>query len=43
MEPLLKIKGHLLVHNIGKRNNIGSIIRTAAAFNLNKIFYIGKK
>jgi tRNA G18 (ribose-2'-O)-methylase SpoU len=41
MEGAQLKKGYLLLHNIGKRNNIGSIIRTACAFNLSKIFYVG--
>ena len=38
MEPH---KGYLFLHNIGKRNNIGSIIRTACAFNLDKVYFVG--
>lgn len=36
------IQGYLFLHNIGKRNNIGGIIRSACAFNLTKVFYVGK-
>lgn len=31
------------MHNIGKRNNIGGIIRSACAFNISKVFYVGKQ
>jgi len=40
-------KGHLLLHNVGKRKNVGMIVRSACAFNLSTIYLItgnsGKK
>ncbi|KAL4494977.1 hypothetical protein ABPG72_015677 [Tetrahymena utriculariae] len=35
-------KGYLLLHNIGKKNNMGIIIRSASAFNFEKVFLISK-
>ena len=39
-------KGYMLMFNIGKAKNFGTIVRSAAAFNLNEIFLVeppGKK
>lgn len=35
-------KGYLMLHNIGKKNNMGIIIRSASAFNFEKVFLISK-
>ena len=37
-----KFTGSVLIHNIQKPRNIGMIIRSAAAFNIKKIFLICK-
>ena len=44
-------QGYLFIHNISKKNNIGGIIRyiynnilrSACAFNLSKVFFVGKQ
>ncbi|CAD8122035.1 unnamed protein product [Paramecium sonneborni] len=38
-----QFEGYLFLHNIAKPKNIGTIIRNAAAFNLTKVFMIGKQ
>ena len=43
MEPHSKIEGFLLIHNISKGKNIGTLVRSACAFNFSKIFIISKK
>lgn len=43
-EPIVnKPKGYLMLHNIGKRNNLGTVIRSASAFNFEKVFLISKE
>jgi len=37
-----KIEGFLLIHNISKGKNIGTLVRSACAFNFSKIFVISK-
>ena len=41
--PNPKIEGFLLIHNISKGKNIGTLVRSACAFNFSKIFIISKK
>lgn len=36
-------KAYLLLHNISKKNNIGTIIRSACAFGFSKVFYISNR
>jgi tRNA G18 (ribose-2'-O)-methylase SpoU len=36
-------KGYLLLHNISKKNNVGTIIRSACAFGLSKVFFISSR
>lgn len=36
-------KAYLFVHNVSKKNNIGNIIRTACAFNFEKVFYVSNR
>ncbi len=45
MENIKKIepKFYLLLHNIQKKNNIGTLLRSAAAFNICKVFLISKE
>ncbi|CRG99169.1 RNA methyltransferase, putative [Plasmodium relictum] len=38
-----QINMYVVIYNISKKKNIGSIIRSCVAFNVNKIFIIGKK
>ena len=37
------VKGYLFLHNISKKNNIGTIIRSACAFGFSKIFYVSNR
>jgi tRNA G18 (ribose-2'-O)-methylase SpoU len=37
-----KFKGHVLIHNIAKPKNIGTIIRSACAFGFSTVFLISK-
>lgn len=36
-------KGYLFLHNIGKKNNIGNIVRSACAFGLKEVIYVTNK
>ena len=36
-------KGYLFLHNISKKANIGTIIRSACAFGFSKIFYVSNR
>ncbi|SBS81627.1 RNA methyltransferase, putative [Plasmodium ovale curtisi] len=38
-----KIKMYVVIYNIGKKKNIGSIVRSCVAFNVSKIFVVGRK
>ncbi|SBT71849.1 RNA methyltransferase, putative [Plasmodium malariae] len=38
-----KIKMYVVIYNIGKKKNVGSIIRSCVAFNVNKIFLVGRR
>lgn len=37
-----KYKSYLVLHNVGKKKNVGTIIRSACAFNLSNVFLISK-
>jgi len=36
-------RGFLMLHNIGKKHNMGTVIRSASAFNFEKVFLISKQ
>ena len=36
-------KAFLFLHNIGKKNNIGNIVRSACAFGFEKVLYVSNK
>jgi len=38
-----KYKSFLLMYNLQKANNIGTLIRSCAAFNVSAIFFVSKK
>lgn len=38
-----KIKMYVVIYNISKKKNVGSIIRSCVAFNVHKVFIIGNK
>ncbi|KYN99687.1 putative RNA methyltransferase [Plasmodium gaboni] len=38
-----KIKIYVVIYNIGKKKNVGSIVRSCVAFNVHKIFIVGKR
>lgn len=42
MEDMKVPRGFLLLHNMGKKKNMGTVIRSASAFNLQKVFLINK-
>ena len=37
------IKCYLIIHNVAKKHNVGSIIRSAAAMNVSEIWIVGKR
>jgi tRNA G18 (ribose-2'-O)-methylase SpoU len=36
-------KAYLFLHNIAKKNNFGTILRSAAAFNFDTVFYVSSR
>ncbi|SOV77291.1 RNA methyltransferase, putative [Plasmodium sp. gorilla clade G3] len=38
-----KIKIYVVIYNIGKKKNVGSIVRSCVAFNVHKIFIVGRR
>jgi tRNA G18 (ribose-2'-O)-methylase SpoU len=38
-----EIKCFLIIHNVAKKHNVGSIIRSAAAMNVSEIWVVGKR